>query len=208
MFAERHPDWRVTIAEAPAGQWRKGCAVNRAARESTADTIVMCDADVWTTGLGRAVEHVQDGAPWAIPHHLVHRLTEACTRRLIAGEDPELEHDEPPYRGVQGGGIVVLPRLTLLEVPVDERFAGWGQEDMSHAIALHVLAGPAVRGTADLLHLWHPPQPRMSRKTGNHDGQLLHRRYLRARRDRDEMRALIREAHRDAYQSAEPIVRH
>lgn len=194
MYRQHHPGWSVIEAGAPQGPWRKGVAVNTAADTITADIVVVADADVWTTGLHKAVTAVSDGAGWAIPHRLVHRLSQTGTNRLIAtGECDLTDLDEPPYQGVEGGGIVVLRADTLRDIPIDERFEGWGQEDMSWAIALHYLTGRATRFTADLLHLWHPPQPRDNRKIGSLRSHALWRAYTKARHDPDQMRALLKD---------------
>lgn len=191
------------------GPWNKAAAVMRAARASDADIVIVADADVWTTAIAAAVDAVLVGAPWAVPHARVHRLTEAATAAVRAGQHHiNLETVEPPYRGVAGGGIVVLPRDTLLEVPLDVRFEGWGQEDVSWAIALHTLAGRAWRGSADLIHLWHPPQPRVSRRTGSLAGSRLARRYAAARGNPDQMRALLAEVTYDAQRTDQPTVHH
>ena len=186
-----HP---VTICEPPDGEWCKAHAVNPAAQASSADIIVVADADVWTDGIPAATEAVKQGAPWAIPHRTVHRLTPAATDRLIDGRRDKLGTVERPYTGVPGGGVVVIPRALLIDVPLDPRFIGWGQEDVSWSAALTTLAGRPWRGTAPMWHLWHPPQPRVSRKTGTRDGQRLHLRYHAARHKPDQMRALIEEA--------------
>lgn len=206
QYRSVHPGWRVTVERAPAGPWRKAIPVTRAAARTGPELVIVADADIWTTGLATAVEQVTAGAAWAIPHTLVHRLTPGCTNDLLAGLDPFLEHDEKPYRGVAGGGVIVLPRRTLRDIPLDPRFTGWGQEDVSHAVALTALAGSPVRGTHDLLHLWHPPQPRANRKVGSHEGHVLHRRYLKARRDPALMRALIEEARHDDHRAHQPAV--
>lgn len=195
-YALEHAGWHVVEAPAGDGDWCKASAVNPAVAAAPDGIVVVADADVWCDGLPRAVEAVGGGAPWAMPHRLVHRLTPDATSLLVAGtgQAQRLETTERPYRGVLGGGIVVAHRDALRAAPLDPRFVGWGQEDISWAIALHTLAGRCWRGSADLLHLWHPPQSRMSRRVGSHDGHHLHRRYLAARRDPALMRALIREA--------------
>lgn len=165
-YAEAHPDWDVVEAPGP-DPWIKAEAVNPAVAATDAEIVVVADADVWTDGLERAVYAVACGEPWAMPHGIVKRLTEASTAHYTAGATAlAADLDRPAYQGLWGGGIVVAPRLTLLDVPMDPRFVGWGGEDVSWAIALHVLAGPGWRGTADLIHLWHPPEPRMSGKYG------------------------------------------
>lgn len=193
-YRAEHPDWLVTVAPAPEGRWCKGAAVNRVVRRDGPPIVIVADADTWTSGLPEAVDRVASGvAPWAIPHDHVLRLTAAATRDLLDTGAVSSDLDQPAYRGVAGGGFVILPRRLAREVPLDERFTGWGQEDMSWAVALHVLAGPAWRGDHDLIHLWHEPQQRQDRKVGSPEGQQLFRRYIAARKDPALMRALIEE---------------
>lgn len=190
---------RVTVAAAPPGAWCKARAVMPAVARSRATVIAVADADVWTDGLPDAIAAVVDGrAQWAIPHRNVHRLTETATMAVLAGEAWEGQPTcEAPYEGVEGGGIVIASRETLLDVPLDSRYVGWGQEDQSHAFALWALHGDAWRGEAPLLHLYHPPAPRMDRRRGSPESWQLFRRYCKARHDPTVMRALIDEAHAD-----------
>lgn len=159
LYAEHHPYWAVTTSQTPpAAPWVKAIAVTAAARASTAEILVIADADVWTTGLTGAVEAVAAGATWAIPHLQVFRLTRAASWQTPspaapAITPPDADLEERPYRGVEGGGIVVLPRRLALDVPLDPRFCGWGGEDLAWGYALRCLAGPPWRGTAPLIHL-------------------------------------------------------
>lgn len=192
-----HPAWEVRVAELPAdGPWVKASAVHAAAGDlRPGDTVVVHDADVYCPGTPAAIGAVLDGAPWAIPHRGVHRLTAGATALVLHGTEPhhDLERTERAYTGVPGGGIVALPAGTLRRVPLDPRFVGWGQEDVSWALALNVLAGHPWRGKAPLWHLYHPPQLRASRKVGSPDSHALHRRYRAARRDPAAMQALVDE---------------
>lgn len=192
-YACRHPGWTIVQAQAPDGPWCKATAVMPAIAAARDDVVVVADADVWCNGLQDAVDAVRNGlVAWAIPHLLVRRLTEPATAALLAG-GAATETCERPYRGLQGGGVVVARRDVLLDTPLDHRFTGWGQEDASWAVALRTLHGQAWRGSHDLIHLHHPPQERATRKVGSPAGQLLHRRYLAARRDPARMRALLQE---------------
>lgn len=198
-------EWPVTVAPGPT-PWSKGAAVMPAIERSCADVIVVADADVWTDGLPDAIAEVQAGVMWAVPHRGVHRLTEASTAAVIDGarwEDQPL--DERPYLGIPGGGIVVARRDTLLDVPLDPRFVGWGQEDESWGVALRTLLGPPWRGRAPLVHLWHPSQPRLTRTRGSHESWQLRKRYLAARDDPAAMRLIVTEA-QHALSALEPAV--
>jgi hypothetical protein len=199
----RHP-YPVTVGHGST-PWVKADAVMPAVRESTADIIVVSDADVWCD-MTEAIEAVKCGAPWAKPHRDVYRLTEQATADFYGGADyRDLPLDRAVYRGIAGGGVVVAKRTTLLDIPLDPRFVGWGQEDESWALALHTVAGMAYLGTEDLIHLWHPPQPRMSERKGSPESWHLMRRYAKARRDPEQMRSILKEIH--ALEPTEPTVR-
>lgn len=101
--------------------------------------------------------------------------------------------DSKPYRGKETGTLVVLRRDILASVFPDPRFVGWGQEDLAWSLALRTLHGPPWRGTDDLVHLWHPAQPRMNRVVGTPQNLDLYRRYQRANRNRGRMAALLEE---------------
>jgi hypothetical protein len=189
----RYP-WPVTIAEG-GDPWCKAAAVMPAIARSAAEIVVMADADVWCDRIGEAVDAVRDGAAWAIPHRGVFRLTEPATRDVLAGGAPDLQAIcEPAYLGLEGGGIVVARREHLLDVPMDPRFVGWGQEDSSWGYALRTMLGRPARRPGQLVHLWHPPQPRATRKRGSDASWQLGRRYHHALDDPAAMRQLLTEA--------------
>jgi hypothetical protein len=194
-YACLHPSWNVTETRAPHGTWCKAAAVNPAIARSAADIIVQADADVWTDGLVEAVKEVEAGAPWAVPHNLVHRLSEVGTQAVLDGDDwrdqPLTQH---PYAGFIGGGIVVARCEVFQAVPLDMRFKGWGQEDEVHGAALCAIRGTPWRGKADLVHLWHPPQKRMSRRKGSDASWALRQRYWACRNDKQGMERLLEEA--------------
>lgn len=194
-YAEHHPDWDLIDAPAPDGPWSKGAAVNPVVERCEAGIVIQADADVWCDGLERAVYAVACGlAAWSIPHALVHRMSEDGTAAVATGAD---WRDQPlaqePYRGIEGGGVVVARREVFCSAPLDRRYVGWGQEDESQAIALRTLWGDPWRGEADLLHLWHPPQERYTRRRGSPQGWALRGRYRAARDDPAAMAALIEE---------------
>lgn len=213
-YRSQFPGWQVVQGDLPAGSpWVKGDAVQRALTRSDGAICVVADADVLSVGVDQAVRAVQSGAaPWATPHRRVYRLTEAATARVLAGEPlPDIPERTPRRRqpgqrprvwrapdfgeihaAMLGGGLVVLPRALYEQVPMDPRFEGWSAEDFSFGRALSVLAGPPWRSSAPLLHLHHPPQPRLTRAVGSLESRALAQRY-RAATTPDAMRALIAE---------------
>jgi len=179
-----------------SGDWVKADAVADGLTRATGDMLVIADADVWVDPTA-AVEACET---WAVPHLKVHRLSERSTAQVLAGEewrglplDQTNQRDRKPYRGQPGGGVTVIRRDIYEQCPIP-RIRGWGQEDEAWSIALHCLYGEPWRGDRDLVHYWHPPQPRMSRIIGSVEGQQLRKRYRDTQNDPAAMRALIKEA--------------
>lgn len=197
-FAERHPDWQLVLGTTDVEGFSRTQAILDALRRTDADTLVVSDADVWSDGLEKAVERVAEHG-WAIPHGLIHRLSSESTRQVLDGADwrglplsTDNSQDSKPYKGHETDTLCVFTREAIEAVPPDPRFVGWGQEGDAWACALHALIGKPWRGTADLVHLWHPPQPRQSRVIGNPESLALLRRYKNAR-TADLMCALLAE---------------
>lgn len=191
-WSRTHPDYQIVIAELTSddGAWSKGLAVRRGLESATGKIIVVADADVICDGVDLSVSAVDSlTASWSVPHRRVCRLTDVSTASVYSGASlppvpwrigvvsPEFAEI---YHGTVGGGIVVVPLGLIREVPIDPRFRGWGQEDYSWARALTMVAGHPSRGSANLFHLWHAPQKRISRGIGSADGFALWQRYQSA----------------------------
>lgn len=196
-YAAVHPSWEVVTGSSPDGPFNRSAAILDGTRRSSGEVIVVADGDVWCDP-APAVAHL---TTWAIPHLMVHRLSPESTDRVLAGENwrglplsSDNAQDSRPYKGFETGTLVVVRRDVLLDVPPDVRFVGWGQEDQAWSMALRSLVGPPWRGEDDLVHLWHPPQPRLTRVVGNAQSKDLLRRYRNARRSPSLMRAVVEEA--------------
>jgi len=182
-YSESHPSWQVVIGRHRVGPWVKARAVADAVSRAAGEVLVVADADVWCDDIALAVDVVTEGASWAIPHDQVWRLDPPSTGAvLVGGPLGASGTEQSPYPGRLGGGITVIERMVWDRVPLDARFAGWGQEDEAWGIALWHLVGVPWRGSAPLWHLWHPPQERMDRRTGSPHGRALFTRYRRAAR--------------------------
>lgn len=195
-----------TVLAPHEGRWVKALAVMPAVeRAAEGEIVVVHDADV-VCDLGAAVRAVETGAPWAMPHRAVHRLSAEGTAAVYAGEPwRDQTFDQRPYMGVEGGGVVVARRETLLDVPLDPRFVGWGQEDESWGLALCTLAGRPWCGKEPLVHLYHPPQTRLTRSRGSSESWELRRRYFVARDKPDQMAQLVNEAQHALRSAQHPV---
>lgn len=172
------------------GPWVKADAIADGLDRATGDMLVIADADVWVD----PTEALDACVTWAIPHRNVHRLSAESTALVLAGAEWRgLSLDRDVYKGFAGGGVTVVRREVYEDCPMP-RIEGWGQEDEAWALALTRLHGSPFRGQLDLVHLWHPPQPRLTNDTGSIEGRRLRDRYRRA--NPRQMRAIVEEAKR------------
>lgn len=198
----RQYGWPIVVAEPVRHDvWCKGEAVGFGVRSTTADVLVIADADslVPADTIRDAVAHTPEHQ-WVTPHHDVYRLTDAATVDLIAtGHTNRRDLDYPVLPGPRGGGITVLTRDAYDTVRgIDVRFYQWGGEDLAFGWALQTLVGPGIRLDADLIHLWHPSAAVTNTpgaRTGPDDVEALKDRYQAARMVPRLMRALVE--HRD-----------
>lgn len=148
-------EWRLTTCD-HGGDWFKGEAVALGVRASFEDVLVIADADVWCDGTAMAVDAVQNGAPWAVPHTRILRLAAAASEAVLSGEamQPTLGLERPPHPAVSGGGLVVMRRdvFEACPMPLLKR-----REDEAWQTQLVPRFGRPWRGTADLYHLYHEP---------------------------------------------------
>lgn len=153
--------------------WCKAQAVASALTGSSDPVVVVADADCIAPGIQQAVQAVRDGAPWAMPHLKVYRMSREATEQIYGGASPgsltgkNIWFDQSPYKGYEGGGITVLRRDAYLACPLDPAFIGWGQEDEAWAMALNGLYGPPWRSGSPLYHLWHEKPTRLTRYAGS-----------------------------------------
>jgi hypothetical protein len=191
--------FEVVVGTTDAPGFSRTQAILNAREQSDADVFVIGDADVWPEGLDDGIAEAEV-AGWAVPNWFIHRLSEASTWRVYGGEPwrgLELSQDNPqdtrPYPVHEGGTCLVVTAEAFDTAPPDPRFVGWGQEDDAWALALHSLVGKPWRGVADLVHLWHPAEPRKSRVLGNEANRRLLGRYLACRRRPDLINEVIEE---------------
>jgi hypothetical protein len=77
----------------------------------------------------------------------------------------------------------------------DERFIGYGFEDIALALSLETICGPHHRMAGTIYHLWHPWAEFLHQ---NYPISLeLYQRYAAAAGDAARMRALMKERHLD-----------
>lgn len=187
----------LQTGDGTAGAFEQSRAINRAAERAAGDTFVIVDADValeaqWVWEAANLVESGE--AKWILPQRY-RQLTAVATDQILnlhpaAPIPPELP-TEWLGDGVSWTGGVVLRREAFDVVGgYEERFGGWGGNDVSLGAALDTLWGPLTRLEGEATHLWHPRTGLDAQPQPSHD--LMYR-YINARGDAEAMEGLIAE---------------
>lgn len=180
--------------EGNADLFNHGEAINRAAvfANAKADVYLIADADTTyddPDALLGALDATSRDRKWRLPSRYV-QLNENATEALIASERSdwptavEWEDRDVEWVGdrVSWSGLVIVPKEAFLLVRgSDERYAGWGADDIALGLALDTLYGRHERFDGAAVHLWHP---RGVQEQGLHrfaeDGRTLTDRYREA----------------------------
>lgn len=179
-YAQQHPEWEVIEGRCHSTNWCKGEAVADALKRCRRQVLVIADADclVSQDALVASVAAVQSGAPWAVPHDRVLRMSREFTAQALSAPAGAVSGmaaitlARPEYTGYAGGGIFVVSRAVYDAAGgIPSSFRGWGAEDQAFAVILDCLAGPHIRGAANLYHFWHNPHP-SKRTPGNNNKRL------------------------------------
>ena len=195
-----YPNWKIVIGECNNCEdgWRKGVAVFDGVSKTDSEFIIVADADVWVSNLHK---YINKNSKVVKPNRAVYRLTEYASELVLSGK-----HDinklwkeksmllEKPYRQVFGGGLLFLRRDIYIDIPIDPRFCGWGKEDSSWGLALKTLVekGNIGRGQSPLIHLYHPPEPRVKRNKAFEHNEEIYSEYKQAYKDIKKMSDIMK----------------
>ncbi|GMU51005.1 MAG: hypothetical protein AMXMBFR33_01510 [Candidatus Xenobia bacterium] len=203
-WALLHPKLRVYEGHHDRGPFNRSAAINRAARAADRDGrwhfAVIIDSDIFIpvgqleAALKRA--RTTGRVTWAFRRW--RGLDRASTDRLVrdqAGllaqglDGADLDHLVEKTNPLSWSCCFVVPRPVWDDLGgFDERFRGWGWEDMAFQSAVCGLHGHE-RIDGDVFHLWHPLTPERGKRNGRYQvdflrNSILGRRYMVAlRRD-------------------------
>lgn len=170
------PDAEIIIGKSRSRVFCKGEALNYAVKKSRGKVLVIMDADAYIPG--KVIEYCadrileeQEHHLWYVPYRNLYRLTKGITERILASnpecplrlpspppeEDVENNRHKSKYGHRYGAMCMVFPREAYdILGCFDERFKGWGGEDVALLRALDTLYGKHKTTSNDILHLWHP----------------------------------------------------
>ncbi|MFK0202748.1 hypothetical protein [Streptomyces lavendulae] len=165
----------------------------RQAEKAGADVVIICDADtlVEEVPLGLAIEGALTSGKVHLPY-LVCRSLGVDGTAQYCDNVPLSECDAIPVHGSCGGVYVTTPSTWWAHGGQDERFRGWGFEDVAWYIAHETLLGEPVRHEGNIYPLNHPVGSKKDSLLAENYAWLV--RYEEASVNPEAMRALIAES--------------
>jgi GT2 family glycosyltransferase len=144
------------------GLFNRSAAINRAAVGSDADVFVIADADtlVGRAQIESAVRIARATGTLTFGFHRYAALSEEGTEAVLDGYDGSWEpYVELEFINTASSCVVVRRDLWDRLGGFDERFVGWGWEDVAFSLAAQTLGGGMHRVAGTAWHLWHPQGP-------------------------------------------------
>lgn len=189
------PDIPITVGSSPDGPFNRAAAINDAARGSW-DIGVVLDADVLAdpAQVYTALERAMDTGRVTLPYDVFLGLTASMTKRVLAGREGDWTRGVRFRSRTHESSIVVIPRTAWDAVGgFDERFVGWGQEDVAFIQSVRVLVGEIDRIGGPVYHLEHGDRAARGKGTPLYEAnQVLGARY-RETKEPEAMRELLAE---------------
>ena len=145
--------------------FNKSLALNRAAAAATGDVFYVIDADTVVAGPQvYAAWDLLTPTTWSRPWRRKVKLSQRQTETILAQDpltwDGQWNRKTRPDRlnAFWAAPPVMVTREQWADVDgMDERYGGWGGEDVAFTRAMHQMGyGLPQRVNGDALHLWHP----------------------------------------------------
>lgn len=195
-WAENLPDLKPVEGHHLDGPFNRSAAVNTAARAAgewdvavVGDSDVVCDPKQLTAAIDRA----RETGRCTLAYDTYIALNEPMTARILTGFDGNWLPGKALKMVSHVSSLVVVPRRLWDEVGgFDERFVGWGHDDVAFAEACRVIGGGIERVPGTVWHLFHPHSPERKGGPDLRACAALAKRY-HAAKDPRQMRAIIAE---------------
>lgn len=199
LIEKRHkeliPEVEIVIGENNDELFNRSKAINDAVTRAKTDILILCDSDSYfRKDLIYTIIKYLDTSPWTIPFKKAYRLSPDTTKVFIQRGLPErvqlnihhcIKIDDCP------GMILNAMKKSAFETigGMDERFCGWGYEDLAMVCALDTLVGKHTRIPGGVYHLYHEP----AKYDHPHylENQALYNKYKEAYGDKKKMLNII-----------------
>lgn len=216
------PKAEIIVGKSENKVFRKGVAFNDAIKKSRGRVIVLLDADALVPRetiehcVKRILEELGYGNRlWYVPYRRLVRLSEEITQNIVNSNPRKsiILPDPIPKEWIENCGealtyghhygalCMIIPREAYEAIGCfDERFEGWGGEDVSYLKTFDALWGKFKSTNTPIYHLYHPSIG-VDYKDKRWDGQEkemanahLANRYLNATGDYQKIKILNDEA--------------
>ncbi len=161
------PDVPIFEGHHDEGAFNRSAAVNRAAEDAGSwDIGIVIDSDVFlkVSQVRKAIRTAQRTGKVTWPHRRWRGINEDWTRRIVADRrdfGAEVDRDDMDIlvertNPISWSCCIAIPRAVWDDMGgFDERFVGWGYEDMAfQSIVVGLYGHERIEG--DVFHLWHP----------------------------------------------------
>lgn len=151
------------------GPFNRSAAINTAARlAGDWDTALVIDSDVIVDlhNVRQSIELAEKTGRQVFPFRSYHALSQVGANKVMEGYKGNWKPHVKATFMDNRSACFAIPRSAWDKVGgFDERFIGWGHEDVAFAFATSAAAGNYLRLTGDLWHLWHPKSPENDHKS-------------------------------------------
>lgn len=213
------PDAEIIIGESRSKIFCKAEALNDAVDKSTGKVLVILDADAYLDG--KVIDHCADKILenlkhnlWFVPYRRLFRLSKDATK-MVTDSDPENPFRFPRHvpekyienagnsitYGHRYGAMCMMFHYKAYQIigGFDERFKGWGGEDVCLLRALDTLYGKHKTTNNNIFHLWHSffghtyEERRWEGQLVGGSNWTISKRYDKANRNPSAMKKLLAE---------------
>lgn len=197
-WGREHPTFRIIEGHHDHGPFNRSAAINAAAAQAVdADVILIVDSDSFAGAdqVNAAIDGLASGPSFWLPYTQYHYLNRQMSDLVMDGFDGDwLPGVEFTMTGTCSSVVVVTTDLFNEIGGFDERFEGWGFEDVAFSHAAQTFGSGLSRVDGGVWHLWHQPSPENNHQSPVwHSNRELMLQYGNAAYDRAAMRALIDE---------------
>jgi len=171
------PGSEIIIGRSWGDPFCKTRALNRAARKARGKVLVLLDADAYMDAevVDSCADRILDAHElghrlWFVPYRRLYRLTKQATLKILHScpEHPykfpvppdqcDVENETTAKYGHRYGAMIMMFHREAFEMlgGFDERFVGWGGEDVALLRTLDTLYAKHKSTPNQILHMWHP----------------------------------------------------
>jgi N-terminal domain of galactosyltransferase len=188
--------WPVHLGDSGHDSFHRGASINVAAGEASdagADVLVICDCDFLLDSTSQAVEAAEtalrDGA-YVVAFSSMRVLGQQGTNAIRDGRRWQRTDIIENVALIWGNCFAVPTELFWRVCGFDDRFLGWGAEDIAFLVAASTMGGPKSRVMGGAFHLTHP-----TNEDRDHLGEnnALASHYRSADGDREAMKLVLAE---------------